>query len=247
MVGGWAEGVALAGAGLLSGLTGRAWLRLRRRARLLRVARDVTTRHARLLTVKQKQLVIHDGYGNYQLQPWIDHVDYFIGAVILREARTLGLATGDIRLGGVVWSRLTQTLLETLHRQDDVASAPIGDADIISGEHYETLCRNLLQAQGWHVDTTPVTGDQGADLIADAGGCRVVIQCKFYSKPVGNKAVQEAHAAVGYHAGDRAAVVSNATFTRSARQLAQANGVILMHHDQLADLGRLIRNADPGR
>ena len=89
-----------------------------------------------------------------------------------------------------------------------------------------------------------MTGDQGADLIADTGGRRVVIQCKFHSKPVGNKAVQEAHAAVGYHAGDHAAVVSNASFTRSAKQLAAANGVLLLHHDQLADLDRLTRRDD---
>ena len=86
-----------------------------------------------------------------------------------------------------------------------------------------------------------MTGDQGADLIAEADGCRVIIQCKFYSKPVGNKAVQEAHSALGFHAGDRAVVVSNATFTRSAKQLADSTGVLLLHHDQLADLGQVLR------
>ncbi len=243
MIGGLAEIAGLAGAVALVILAAIAWTVRRRRARLVAVAREVTGRYARLLGVKQKQLVIHDGYGNYQLQPWIDHVDYFIGNVVLREARARGIDTSRVRKGTALWATMTRTLLSTLHATDET-STPIADADIISGEHYETLCRNLLQAQGWRVDTTPMTGDQGADLIADAGGLRVVIQCKFYSKPVGNKAVQEAHAAVGFHAGDRAAVVSNATFTRSAQQLARANGVVLLHHDQLADLERLIRHAD---
>lgn len=243
MVGGWAVGVSIAGAGLLAAWGTRAWLRIRGRARLFAVARDVTAHHARLLTVKQKQLVVHDGYGNYQLQPWIDHVDYFIAKVILREAQARGLKIDDARKGTDTWHRLTKTLLATLHAGEPAAPSPIGDDDIMSGEHYEILCRNLLQAQGWRVDTTPVTGDQGADLIADADGCRVVIQCKFHSRPVGNKAVQEAHAAVAFHAGDRAAVVSNAPFTRSAHQLAQVSEVMLLHHDQLADLGRLIRHA----
>ena len=53
-------------------------------------------------------------------------------------------------------------------------------ADIISGEHYEiAVPQLLLQAEGWRCRTTPATGDQGADLIAEADGCRVVIQCKF--------------------------------------------------------------------
>ncbi len=243
MRGGWAEVAELAAIVTLAGLaTYIGWV-LRRRARLVAVARDVTRQYARLLGVKQKQLVIHDGYGNYELQPWIDHVDYFIANVILREARARRVDTSRARKGTPTWATLTRTLLATLHARDE-ATGPIADADIISGEHYETLCRNLLQAEGWKVETTPVTGDQGADLIAEAGGCRVVIQCKFYAKPVGNKAVQEAHAALGFHASDRAAVVSNASFTRSARQLAQSTGVTLLHHDQLADLDRLLRHTD---
>ncbi len=244
MIGAWAGGAALAGIVVPAGLMLRGLVRLRRRARLLAVARDVTVRYARLLSVKQKQLVIHDGYGNYQLQPWIDHVGYFIDNVVLREARSLGIATQDVRPGTRIRSSLTRTLLATLHAQDAGGPGSIADADIISGEHYETLCRNLLQAQGWRVDTTPVTGDQGADLIAEADGCRIVIQCKFYSRPVGNKAVQEAHAALGFHAGDRAAVVSNASFTRAAQELARATGVLLLHHDQLPDLDLLMRRAD---
>ncbi len=240
MASGWTYATAAVGGTLLATIAGRVWSRIRCEARLQAVARSVTARYARLLAVKQKQLVVHDGYGNYQLQPWIDHVDYFIGHVILREARQLGLAVDAIRRDSASWSALTRTLLATLHARTDGAIGPIGDAEILSGEHYETLCRNLLLDGGWRVDTTPVTGDQGADLIAESAGCRVVIQCKFYSKPVGNKAVQEAHAARGFHAGDCAAVVSNASFTRAARQLAQANGVLLLHHDQLAELDHLI-------
>ena len=244
MVGAWTEVAGVGSAVVAAMVLGGTWRRLRRRARLLSITRDVTVRYARLLSVKQKQLVIHDGYGNYQLRPWIEHVGYFLDNVVLREARSQGLAVADIRQGSTVRSRMVRTLLATLHAQEEAGSGPVDDADIISGEHYETLCRNLLQAQGWQVDTTPVTGDQGADLIADADGRRVVIQCKFYAKPVGNKAVQEAHAAMGFHAGDWAAVVSNAAFTRSAHQLARANDVLLLHHDQLADLGRLVRDAE---
>ena len=244
MIGGWAEGASAAGALLLAAGAARAWTKVQRRSRLVAVARDVTSRYARLLSVKQKQLVIHDGYGNYELQPWIDHVDYFIANVVLREARLQGLDTAAVRRDTPIWSRLIRTLLATLHSQEQATdSAPIHDADIISGEHYEILCRNLLQGQGWQVETTPATGDQGADLIADRDGRRVVIQCKFYSKPVGNKAVQEAYAALGFHAGDQGAVVSNAIFTRSAKQLADATGVLLLHHDQLADLDRLLEPA----
>ncbi len=226
-----------------AGAAGFLWFRLRRRALLLGVARRVTRDHARLLSVKRNQLVAHDGYGNYRLQPWIDHVDYFIGAVILREARRRGLKIDGVTKGTAPWSRIRKVLLRTLQDEGDSASDAVVNADVVSGQHYEALCCTLLQGRGWKVETTPMTGDQGADLIAEAHGRRVVIQCKFHAKPIGNKAVQEAFAAVGFHGGDAAVVVSNASFTRSARQLAEANGVFLLHHEQLPDLERMVRQA----
>jgi restriction system protein len=63
---------------------------------------------------------------------------------------------------------------------------------------------------------------------------RIVVQCKFYSSPVGNKAVQEAAAARLHERADQAIVVSNAAYTKAARQLAGTTGVILLHHDDLA-------------
>ena len=222
---------------------GYVWFRLRRWALLFGIARHVTKNHARLLSVKRNQLVVHDGYGNYRLQPWIDHVDYFIDNVILREARRHGLRVDGVTRGTARWSRIRKVLLRTLQDEDDASADAVSHADIVSGEHYETLCRNLLQARGWTVETTPMTGDQGADLIAEAHGRRVVIQCKFHARSIGNKAVQEAFAAAGFHGGDAAVVVSNASFTRSACQLAEANGVLLLHHDQLPDLERLVRQS----
>ena len=239
------EAAALAGGLAVAAALGAGWIRHRRRRRLGALVRAVSLEHARLLSVKQKQLVVHDGYGNYRLEAWIAHVDYFIEHVILREARAARLPTGHVRPGTPAWAAIRHALLAAVNAQSAVAAeARVEDADIVSGEHYEMLCRNLLQAEGWRVSATPATGDQGADLIAEAGRRRVVIQCKFYGRPVGNKAVQEAAAALAFHAGDRAVVVSNAGFTRSAQQLAAANAVLLLHHDQLPDLDRLIGRAE---
>ncbi len=238
---GLSRAVGVPAAIAVAAAAGFVWFRLRRWALLFGIARHVTKDHARLLSVKRNQLVAHDGYGNYRLQPWIDHVDYFIDNVILREARRRGLRVDGVMRGTARWSRIRKVLLRTLQDEDDASADAVSDEDIVSGEHYETLCRNLLQARGWRVETTPMTGDQGADLIAEAHGRRVVIQCKFHARSIGNKAVQEAFAAVGFHGGDAAVVVSNASFTRSARQLAEANGVLLLHHDQLPDLERLVK------
>ena len=242
------EAAALAGCTALLAAVGTGWARRRRQLRLAALVRRVTGDHARLLSVKQKQLVVHDGYGNHRLDAWIAHVDYFIGHVILREAGRHEMPVAHIRPGTEAWAAIRRDLLAIVNAQSEAAAeGSVADADILSGAHYEALCRNLLQAEGWRVSGTPATGDQGADLIAEAGRRRIVIQCKFYGRPVGNKAVQEAAAALAFHAGDRAAVVSNAGFTRSAQQLAAANAVLLLHHDQLADLDRLLGRAAEAR
>ena len=101
---------------------------------------------------------------------------------------------------------------------------------------FEQHCADLLRQAGWQVQTTKASGDQGADVVAIKGGRRAVLQCKLYSRPVGNGAVQEAAAARDYYKADVAAVVTNAGFTAAARDLAQATRVRLMAPEQLPAL-----------
>lgn len=105
-------------------------------------------------------------------------------------------------------------------------------AELQSGQEFELYCKRRLEALGWQVQTTRASGDFGADLVAQRDASHVIIQCKFYSQPVGVKAVQEAFAAKQFYNANKAAVLSNQTYTRAAQQMAQKNGVILLNvHD----------------
>jgi restriction system protein len=53
---------------------------------------------------------------------------------------------------------------------------------------------------------------------------------------VGNKAVQEAVAGRAHYGAQFSGVVSNATFTPSAKQLAASNAVLLLHFSELDGL-----------
>ena len=225
----------------------RRWLRQARyRTVLRRVTRAETLRHARLLLVKQKQLVIHDGYGNVRLDDWIRHANYFIDNVILREARRGGVPIELAGPGTRLRDAVTRQFLAILKAEGDGAGlAPASPDATRIGQDYEARCHAILSADGWTVSTTPLTGDQGADLVANADGHRLVLQCKCHAKPVGNKAVQEAVAALALHGGDRAAVVSASGFTRSAEDLARVNGVLLLHHDQLIGLRQELGTVAP--
>jgi len=107
-------------------------------------------------------------------------------------------------------------------------------SDNISPVEFEHHCADYLSQRGWRAGTTKGSGDQGVDVLASKSGVKVVLQCKKYSKPVGNKAAQEAHAAMAFAGAHRAAVVSNAAYTTGAKQLAKATGVLLLHFTDLA-------------
>lgn len=95
---------------------------------------------------------------------------------------------------------------------------------------YELFVGSHLYRFGFiRIEHTGKTGDFGADLIGlDTYGRKAVIQCKLYKKPVGVKAVQEVIAARQYYRTSRAIVVTNSTFTKSAKKLAYRCGVELL-------------------
>ena len=113
---------------------------------------------------------------------------------------------------------------------------PIKAEEITHGSDYEKYCENIIAGCGWLVKTTPSTGDQGVDIIAEKNGIIAVLQCKYYSMPVGNAAVQEVVAGKAFYNGNIAFVVAKNGFTTSARELAAANGVHLLHHSELQEV-----------
>jgi hypothetical protein len=101
------------------------------------------------------------------------------------------------------------------------------DVSAFSGVEFEAHVAQLLREQGYSVQGTPVTGDQGADLIARKDGRVVAIQAKRYAGTVGNRAVQEVVAAMGFYGAGEGWVVTNSTFTPQAKALAQKSNVRL--------------------
>lgn len=108
--------------------------------------------------------------------------------------------------------------------------------EVSSPIDYENSVATTLKEMGFDVHTTKASGDQGADVLAQKNGISFAIQCKMYSKPVGNKAVQEANAGRNFYSCDYGVVVSNAGFTKAARQAAHACNVILLDDNQLDKL-----------
>lgn len=129
---------------------------------------------------------------------------------------------------------------EPVPEPEDVPEAPavpepqVPIYDTMEGHDFEYYCADLLKNNGFYnVSVTQGSGDQGIDVLAEKGGIKYGIQCKCYSKDIGNKAVQEAFAGKTFYHCHVAAVLTNRYFTRSAKELASINQVLLWDRDQL--------------
>lgn len=110
------------------------------------------------------------------------------------------------------------------------------DLSFSSFREFELACARELRDAGWTTTVSPAGPDQGVDVFAERDGFTMAIQCKFYSRPVGNKAVQEAFAAKSFTGAHAAAVVTNSIYTRSAEELAETTGVLLLHVSDLESM-----------
>ncbi len=107
-------------------------------------------------------------------------------------------------------------------------------------EEFEHYCAAVLREMKWKARVTPASGDQGVDIVADKRGARIVVQCKKYSKPVGNRAVQEIVAGIAHEGAGRGVVVATADYTPAAVSLAASNQVLLLRHEDLRRIDRLL-------
>lgn len=120
----------------------------------------------------------------------------------------------------------------------------IREVDRMTGYQFEQFLAVMFKDLGYKVRLTKKTGDFGADLIVYKNGVKTVVQAKRYSKKVGIKAIQEISAAKQHYKADKAMVVTNSYFTKSAVQIAKSNNVELIYRDKLI---KMILNRNPNQ
>lgn len=99
----------------------------------------------------------------------------------------------------------------------------------ITGYDYEKVCAEYLRRKGFRkVRVTKASRDQGVDILCRKHRKTYAVQCKYYANPVGNKAVQEVYAGASFYGCDRAMVITNASFTKGAYELAETLDVELV-------------------
>lgn len=220
--------------------------------------KQIVKQHAKTLLRKRKQMIVVDDYGVEYREKWDKEKEYFLANVAeinLNELIDLGIfidTVEDTECSDELEVGLSDASLVIADYEiyflsyiDEILSNSFSESDnayneSMSGHDYEHFCAQLLEKEGWEAKVTKGSGDQGVDIVATKSDLVLAIQCKKYSKPVGNKAVQEVYAARQYIGADAAAVISNNSYTKSAQELARANDVLLLHHDQIEKIFELL-------
>ena len=183
--------------------------------------------HIDTLARKKRQLYIADGYGVVDKEPWLNEINRFYNRVLKPQVlNQYGADCPDYVIVLVI-----EELLEKHSTKNTSLKTEFSDA--MNPYEYERYCADILCNIGWNAQATKASGDQGCDVIAEKNGTKIVLQCKLYTQPVGNKAVQEVFAAKHHEQANYAAVVTNQSYTRSARQISATTGIELLHHEQL--------------
>jgi restriction system protein len=172
----------------------------------------------------------------------------FRDSVELAQAYKIMLV-GAFLIGGVVafalvalhvWNRpTTPTALELSERFEEVR--------FMSGAQFEVFVADLFEAMGHQTMVLGGAGDQGVDVLVNPRGKRIAVQCKNYSKPVGNKAVQEVYAGARHHRCVEAWVVAPAGYTSGAIALARSTDVSLCDSDSLHQWIMKVDNLEKAR
>ncbi len=111
----------------------------------------------------------------------------------------------------------------------------IAQIDLMSGIDFENFVADLFVRLGYQSEVTKSSGDQGVDVIAKKGEKIIAIQAKHYNQAVGNHAIMEVVAGAKYYNANLCYVVTNNYFTKSAKELAATNNVILWDRDMLIE------------
>lgn len=108
---------------------------------------------------------------------------------------------------------------------------------------FEELIGDLFKRMGYDTELTAMSRDGGYDIIATKSSIpgikpeTFLIQCKRYSKPVGESAIRELAGLVAYRDKPaRGMLVTSSNFTRGAVEIAKHTGIDLIDGNTIKEL-----------
>lgn len=119
-------------------------------------------------------------------------------------------------------------------------NAKLKSVDSMGSLDFERYVAMLLKSNGYHSVSLTEKYDLGVDIIAEKDGVRWGVQVKHYSGLVKASAVRQVVTGLNMYDCDRAMVVTNSTYSVTARRLSAGNDCILIDRAGLKRLKRQV-------
>ena len=107
------------------------------------------------------------------------------------------------------------------------------------GRVFERELGAAFAGQGFAVELTPASGDQGVDIILRRGGRKTIVQCKATAKPVGPAVARELYGTLQASGANDAILAATGGVTSGVREFIRGKPITVM---TLAEILRLHRN-----
>jgi len=108
----------------------------------------------------------------------------------------------------------------------------------MSGRVFERELGAAFSRQGFAVELTPASGDQGIDIILRRGGRKTIVQCKATAKPVGPAVARELYGALQACGADDAILAATAGVTTGVREFIRGKPITVMTLTEIIHLHR---------
>ena len=110
------------------------------------------------------------------------------------------------------------------------------------GIEFEQELASLSRAMGYHVESTPVSGDQGIDLVLKRNGKTTIVQCKAYKSPAGPAVARELFGSMIAYGADDAILACTGGFTKGVEEFVQGKPIRLISAPHLVRLAEQYGN-----
>ena len=107
----------------------------------------------------------------------------------------------------------------------------------LSGPEFEQELGMLFRQDGYLVEQTPSSGDQGVDLILRKDGQVTVVQCKSHRNPVGPAVARELYGSLLHFGADSAILACTGGFTQGVKDFVRGKPIVLISALDLVSMG----------
>lgn len=110
----------------------------------------------------------------------------------------------------------------------------------MNGYEFESFISKLLSKMGFIVEGTPLSGDNGIDIIAYSNAPmykgKYIVQCKNWTGTVGEPVIRDLYGVVLSNNANKGILITNSFFTQNALKFAEGKNIELIDGDALNQL-----------